>query len=56
MDRFKVTFTDESIEIHEAKRVVNAYGEVKLMDDDHQVVASWDEGEVEAIQKFDDAF
>jgi len=54
MDRFKVTFTDKSIEIHEAKRVVNAYGTVTLKDDDHEEVASWPEDEVEAIQKFDD--
>ena len=54
MDRLRVTFTDMSIEIHEAKRVVHAYGRVRLMDDDNQEVASWDADEVEAIQKFDD--
>jgi hypothetical protein len=54
LDRFKVTFTDFSIEIYEAKRVVRSYGRVRLMDADHQEVASWDEEEVEAIQKFDD--
>lgn len=56
MDRYRVTFTDKRIEIHEADRIVNAYGEVRLMDDDHEEVASWPEDEVEAIQKFDDAF
>lgn len=54
MDSLRVTFTDRRVEMYEAARVVHAYGRVRLMDDDNEEVASWDEDEVEAIQKFDD--
>jgi len=54
MARFKVTFRDRSIEIYEADRVVDAYGEVRLMDADDREVASWDESEVHAIQEVDE--
>ncbi|MDP2497803.1 MAG: hypothetical protein Q8W44_07390 [Candidatus Palauibacterales bacterium] len=54
MTRFKVTFRDRSIEIYQADRVVDAYGEVRLMDSDDREVASWDEEEVHAIQEVED--
>lgn len=54
MTRYKVTFRDRSIEIHQADRVVNAYGEVRLMDGDDREVASWDEEEVHAVQEVDE--
>ncbi len=54
MDRYKVTFRDRSIEIHEADRILEAYGEVRLMDRDNEEVASWDKEEVRAIQEIDE--
>lgn len=54
MTRFKVTFRDRSIEIYRADRVVTAYGEVRLMDDDDREVAAWDEDDVHAIQEVDE--
>lgn len=54
MARFKVTFRDRSIEIFQADRVVDAYGEVRLLDGEDREVASWDEEEVRAIQEVDE--
>lgn len=54
MTRYKVIFQDRSIEIHQADRIVNAYGEVRLMDDDHEEVASWDEEEIHSIQEIEE--
>ncbi len=54
MDPYKVTFHDRSIEIHQADRIVEAYSEDRLMDKDPEEVASWDEGEVRAIQEIDE--
>ena len=51
MERFKVTFRDRRIEMIQADRIVDAYGEVRLLDEDGEEVASWDEEEVHAIQK-----
>ena len=54
MTTFRVTFRDRSIEMHQADRIVDAYGEVRLLDEDGEEVASWTEEEVEAIQKVDE--
>lgn len=53
-NRYKVILRDRSIEIHQADRIVNAYGEVRLMDEDHEEVASWDEDEVHSIQEIEE--
>lgn len=51
MTRFKVTFRDRTIEIHQADRVVDRHGKVRLLDGDGEEVASWDGDEVHAIQE-----
>lgn len=54
MTTFRVTFRDRSIEMHQADRIVDAHGEVRLLDEDGEEVASWTEEEIEAIQKVDE--
>lgn len=54
MTRYKVTFRDRSIEIFQADRIVDAYGEVRLMGSDDREVASWDQEEVHAIQEVEE--
>lgn len=54
MARYKVTFRDRSIEIFGADRVVEARGEVRLVDADDREVASWPEEEVRAIQEVEE--
>lgn len=51
MDSFRVTFRDRSIEMYQADRLVEAYGEVRLLDEDGDEVASWTEEEVHSVQK-----
>lgn len=55
MTRFKVTLRDRSLEIHQADRVIDAGGRVRLVDEDGREVAAWEADEVHAIQEVDDA-
>ena len=54
MTQFKVTLRDRSIQMVQADRMVDAYGEVRLLDEDGEEVAAWDEEEVRAVQKIDE--
>lgn len=54
MARYKVTFRDRSIEIHEAERVREARDDVRLVDEEGREVASWDVDEVHAIQEVEE--
>lgn len=51
MESYKVTFSDRSIEMYRADRMVQAYGEVRLLDQEGGEVASWSEEEIHSIQK-----
>lgn len=54
MTRFKVIFRDRSMEIHQADRVDEAGGRVRLLDDAGGEVAAWDAGEVRSIQEVEE--